>query len=623
MAGDPVAVTFLAITIAAYMLIAYRARAETAEEFYVAARRVSPIRNGMATAADWMSGASFISMAGAVAALGYDASVFLIGWSLSYVLLAMTIAPFLRSYGKYTIPDFFEDRYYSKSARLFAVIMLYVVSLTYLTAQLLGVGIVLSRAFGIDARIMTLVAPLLVLLYSSFGGMKSITWTQVAQYIVLITAYWIPIVLLTQLWHPIPHIAYGQHVEVTDLVTKEASGKYWTEPYVRPYASGTGQLNWVLSTIALMLGTMGLPHVLMRFYTVPSVRAARLSVAWALFFISLLYLTAPVYAAMAGEKEYALKALFKNHVAELEQFNGKPIGEVKNYLAGNLPQWASTEKVTVKLPDGTTRTIEVGGDWVKKWMDAGLIKVVVKDSNGNGVYDHGADKVSLSIHKDIAVLGLPDMYGLGAIVASIILVGGISAALSTADGLILAMTTAATRDLYKTFINPRATDREELRIARISMLLIALISGTLAYLMAANPVIKAYIAKTVGWAFAFAAATLTPAMLLGLHWKRTTKEGAIAGMLAGLFVTVPYVVAVSLGYMSPIAIGGQKIGTIAWGVIGFLVNLIVTVVVSLATTPPPGQVQQLVERIKVPAAAEAAAAAQAGAAEEKAPAGGE
>ena len=618
---DVVAVSFLIATIIAYMLIAYRAKAETAEEFYVAARRVSPLRNGMATAADWMSGASFISMAGAVAILGYDASVFLIGWSLSYVLLAMTIAPFLRSYGKYTIPDFFEDRYYSKTARLFAVIMLYVVSLTYLTAQLLGVGIVLSRAFGIDATIMTLVAPLIVLLYSSFGGMKSITWTQVAQYIVLITAYWIPIILLTNLWHPIPHIAYGQHVEKVDDIVYGLKKHAWTEPFWRVYASGTGQLNWLLSTIALMLGTMGLPHVLMRFYTVPSVRDARKSVAWALFFISLLYLTAPVYAALAGEKEYALETIFLNHVkTDAAKLAGQPIDKVKEYFAGNLPKWAASEKVTAAGSE-----ITVGGDWVDKWMKAGLIKVVVNDKNGNGVFDPGVDQVKLSIHKDIAVLGLPDMYGLGALIASIILVGGISAALSTADGLILAMTTAATRDVYKTFINPRATDREELRVARLSMIAIAFISGLLAYAMAANPVIKAYIAKTVAWAFVFAASTLTPAMLLGLHWKRTTKEGAIAGMIAGLAVALPYVVLVSLGYMSPVSIAGQKIGTIAWGVIGFLVNLIVTIVVSLVTAPPPRQVQELVERIRVPAAAEAAAAAAAASAAgaERAPAGGE
>ena len=594
---DVFAVSFLIATIIAYMIIAYRAKAESAEEFYVAARRVSPLRNGMATAADWMSGASFISMAGAVAILGYDASVFLIGWSLSYVLLAMLIAPFLRSYGKYTIPDFFEDRYYSKSARLFAVIMLYVVSLTYLTGQLLGVGIVLSRAFGVDATIMTLIAPLIVLLYSSFGGMKSITWTQVAQYVVLITAYWIPIVLLTNLWHPIPHIAYGHNVKVVDEIVGSLTGKEWTEPFVRPYANGIGQLNWLLSTIALMLGTMGLPHVLMRFYTVPSVRDARKSVAWALFFISLLYLTAPVYAALAGEKEYALKAVFASHVKDLAGFNGRSISDVKNYLASNLPKWASEE--TVKVSDGA---VHVGGDWVKKWMDAGLIKVIVKDVNGNKVFDYGVDKVSLSIHKDIAVLGLPDMYGLGALIASIILVGGISAALSTADGLILAMTTAATRDIYKSIINPRASEKKELTIARISMVLIAFTAGVLAYLMAANPQIKAYIAKTVAWAFAFAASTLTPAMILGLHWKRTTREGALAGMVAGLLVAVPYVVAVSLGWMSPVTIMGQKIGSIAWGVIGFLVNFIVTVIVSLLTSEPPAEVQRLVERIRVPVA---------------------
>ncbi len=581
---DVIAVAFLIATIAAYMLIAYKARATSTEEFYVAGRKVSAIRNGAATAADWMSGASFISMAGAVAALGYDASVFLIGWSLSYVLLAMLIAPFLRSYGKYTIPDFFEDRYYSKLARIFAVIMLFVVSLTYLTAQLLGVGIVLARALGVDAALMTLIAPLIVLLYSSMGGMKSITWTQVAQYVVLITAYWIPVVLLHYLWKPIPHIAYGEYVQKVDnlVFSLTDSQHMWTEPFWRVYADGTGQLNWIMATLALMLGTMGLPHVLMRFYTTPNVKEARKSVAWALFFIGLLYLTAPVYAALAGYKEYSLKLCFKEHLL------GKPIDNVGKYLVdaallasicgGNPSDWA----------------------WVSKWHEAGLIKLL--DSNGNGVFDALNE---LSIHKDIAVLGLPDMYGLGALVASIILVGGISAALSTADGLILAMTTAATRDIYKSVINPTVSEKKELMIARISMVIIAAVSGTLAYLMATNPVIKAYIAKTVGWAFAFAAATLTPAMILGLHWKRTTKQGAIAGMLAGLLVTVPYVILVSLKIIPPISIAGQAIGSIAWGVVGFLVNLIVTIIVSLMTPSPPKEVQELVERIKTPMLAEA------------------
>ena len=591
---DVLAVSFLVVAILVYMFIAYRSRAFTAEEFYVAARRVSPLRNGMATAADWMSGASFISMAGAVAALGYDASVFLIGWSLSYVLLAMTLAPFLRGYGKFTIPDFFEDRYYSKKARLFAVIMLYVVSLTYLTAQLLGVGVVLSRAFGVDARIMTLVAPLIVLLYSSLGGMKSITWTQVAQYIVLISAYWLPIVLLSHLWHPIPHIAYGKDVAKTDLIVRDLRGHAWTEPFWRHYADGYGQLNWLLATFALMLGTMGLPHILMRFYTVPSVRDARLSVAWALFFIGLLYLTAPIYAALAGGKEYALQTVFKSHIKDVM---GMKVAEAKKYLTEHLPEWA--EKAEADKLHG----VKVGGDWVRKWMDAGLIKVKVVDKNGNGVVDKG-DAVKLSIHKDIAVLGLPDMFGLGPVVASIILVGGISAALSTADGLILAMTTGATRDIYKTFINPRATDRQELKVARLSMLGIAIISGLLAYGMAASPTVKAYIAKTVGWAFAFAASTLTPAMILGVHWKRTTREGALAGMVAGLIVSVPYVALVSLKKISPITIGGQAIGSIAWGTIGFLVNLVVTVLVSLATAPPPSEVQRMIDRIKVPVLAE-------------------
>ncbi|BEP17946.1 cation acetate symporter [Pyrofollis japonicus] len=568
---DVLAVSFLTAAIALYMFIAYRARAATAEEFYVAGRRVSPIRNGMATAADWMSGASFISMAGAVAILGYDASVFLIGWSLSYVLLAMAIAPFLRSYGKYTVPDFFEDRYYSKLARIFAVVMLYVVSLTYLTGQLLGVGIVLSRAVGASAALMSLIAPLIVILYSSFGGMKSITWTQVAQYVVLISAYWLPIVLLTNLWHPIPHVAYGGHVEKVDEMVMQLKDHAWTEPFWRPYADGHGQLNWLLATLALMLGTMGLPHVLMRFYTVPSVKDARKSVAWALFFIGLLYLTAPVYAALAGEKEYWLALQFKDLV-------GHPISEAQQRLAEIAAQHS----------------------WVAKWHSAGLIKIV--DLNHNGVFDSLKE---LSIHKDIAVLGLPDMYGLGAVVASIILVGGISAALSTADGLLLAMTTAATRDIYKSIINPRASDKQELRIARISMVLIAFFSGLLAYVMAANPKIGAYIAKTVGWAFAFAASTLTPAMILGIHWKRTTKEGAIAGMLAGLAVTVPYVVLLAAGKIHPVTIAGQAIGSIAWGTIGFTVNLIVTIVVSLLTPPPPKNVQDLVEKVRVPILAEA------------------
>ena len=566
---DIVGIGFVVATLMVYIGIAIKMKAETVEEFYVAARKVSAIRNGMATAADWMSGASFVSMAGAVALLGYDAGPFLLGWSLNYVLVAMLIAPFLRKYGKYTIPEFFEDRYYSKIARLVAVIMTYVVSLTYLTGQLAAVGIVMSRVFGVEKSIGVLIAPLLVLLYSSFGGMKSITWTQVAQYIVLITAYWLPIILvgaMLGLWNPLPHITYGPIVGEIDRLYRQLNvleGHTWTEPFVRGIGKGSGELNWLLTTAGLMFGTLGLPHILMRFYTVPDVKQARMSVAWSLLFIGLLYLTAPVYAALASYK------ILQDLYAVAMPLNGQPIEVVKETLMKEA--------------------------WVRKWMVTGLVGI--KDLNHDGVFQYPNE---LFVHKDIIVLGLPDMYGLGALVAAFVAVGGLSAALSTADGLILAMTTAATHDFYKTLIRPEATEKEEVKVARIAMAAIAVIAGVIAYLQITNPVIGAYVAKTVGWAFAFAAATLSPAIILGIFWKRTTKEAAIIGMFVGLGVTLPYVIGVELGLIQPIEVLGSKIGSIAWGVIGFFTNLATTVVVSLLTPPPPKHIQKLVEDIRKP-----------------------
>ncbi|RFA98329.1 VC_2705 family sodium/solute symporter [Pyrobaculum aerophilum] len=537
-----------------YLVVAIVLRSKTAEAFYVAERRIPAFVNGAATAADWMSAASFLSMAGAIALLGYDALPFLIGWTLGYTLLAFTVAPFIRRSETYTVPEFIEARAGGWGvARLVAVVMVFIVSLTYLTAQLTGVGVVFARFLGIAATIAVFIGVFGAIAYAWTSGWRSITWVQFIQYWVLISMYWLPVIIAASalgLFKPFPHFTYGEIIKELEAREAQFGLTLWTEPFARPFGGGTGQLNWILSAIVLMLGTMGLPHILIRFYTVKDVNAARFSVGWALLFIGLLYITASIYAAIA---RYSFSSLW-----------GKPIQEVMNT------------------------------PWVQKWLPTGLI--TIKDTNGDGILQPG----ELSFHGDIVVVGMPDMFGMVWLIAPLVAVGGIAAALSTADGLLLAMTTALTRDVYKRFINPRVTEAGEILFARIILIVLAFVAGFLGYLALSDPTFSRYVALIVGWAFVFAASSFTPTIILGVFWKRLNRYGIVAGMIAGMLVAVPYVVAVGAIGLPPLEIAGYKIGTIAWGIFGFFTNLIVSIIVSLATRPEGREVEEFVDKMRLP-----------------------
>ncbi|MEM4776112.1 MAG: VC_2705 family sodium/solute symporter [Pyrobaculum sp.] len=537
-----------------YFFVALSLRRASVDAFYVAERRVPPIVNGAATAADWMSAASFLSMAGVVALLGFDAIPFIIGWTLGYTLMAFTVAPYVRRSETYTIPEFVEARSGGWGvARLVAVVMLFIISFTYLTAQLTGIGVVFGRFLGIEAAIGAFIGVIGTVMYSWTSGWKSITWIQAMQYVFMITMYWVPVMIAAYvlgLFKPLPQLAYGPLVEEIQTRESEFGLRQWTEPFARAFAAGTGQLNWIMGAVTLMLGTMGLPHILIRFYTVPSMRAARYSVGWALLFIGLLYVTAPVYAAIA---RYSISGLW-----------GRPISEVMEL------------------------------EWVKKWLPTGLIRI--NDRNNDGILQPG----ELTFHGDIVVVGMPDMFGMHWIIAPLVAMGGLAAAISTADGLLLSMSTAVTRDIYKRFINPRVSEKGEVWMARIMLWVIAAFAAALAYLALKDPTYSQYVALMVAWAFVFAASTFTPAVILGIFWSRLNRYGIVAGMIAGMAVALPYVLSVGVLGMPPIEVFGQKIGTTAWGVVGFIVNLIVSIVVSLVTRPEGKEVREFLQKIRTP-----------------------
>jgi len=553
--GPRVASAWMVIgSILMYIAIAYVARGTTADAMYVAERRIPPVVNGAATAADWMSAASFLSMAGAIALLGYDGLPYIIGWTLGYTIHAFFIAPYVRKSHTWTVPDLVETRAGGYGpARVIAVIMLFITSLTYLTAQLVGAGVVFSRFLGIPAQIGVFGALFGMGIYAASGGWKSITWTQFAQYIVLIVAYLgaaLIVASIVGIWKPLPWFGYGELIQALQAREAQAGLPAWTTPFAKPLGGAAGQLNWILSALLLMLGTIGLPHILMRSYTTPTASAARLSVGWALVFIGLLYCTAPMYAAMA---RYAFSGLW-----------GKPIAEVQN------------------VP------------WVAKFLPTGLVKI--NDANGDGILQ----AAEFTFHGDIVVIGMPDMWNLAWWVAPFVAVGGLAAALSTADGLLMVMATGITRDIYRRFINPRASERDEIRLARVLVILLSLLASFLAYLAIKNPRFAFYVALLVAWAFVFAASSFTPAVILGTFWKRLNRYGIVWGMVAGMATALPYVLAVGVFGAKPISIAGHAIGTIAWGMVSFAVNLVVSVVVSLATQPEGEPVMRFVERMRLP-----------------------
>ena len=566
-----------------YIGIAIWSRAQSTGDFYIAGRGVSPLANGMATAADWMSAASFLGLAGSIAFLGYDGSVYLMGWTGGYVLLALLLAPYLRKFGKFTVPEFIAERYYSKTARIVAVICLIFISFTYVAGQMRGVGIVFSRFLEVEVTTGLLIGMGVVFIYAVLGGMKGITYTQVAQYCVLIFAYTVPAVFIAiQITdNPIPQLAFGSEISGTGTALLDKLDDIVTSLGFNQYTSGTkSRIDVFCITIALMVGTAGLPHVIVRFFTVPKVRDARMSAGWALLFIAVLYTTAPAVGSMA---RYNL-------------INTVQIGEVGE-VDGNL---AYDERP----------------GWMQTWQQTGLLQF--EDKNGDGriqYYDdsnsdfatqaqeYGWQGNELTVDRDIMVLANPEIAGLPNWVIALVAAGGIAAALSTAAGLLLVISAAVSHDLIKGIFVPTISDKNELLAGRIAVFCAILVAGWLGY----DP--PGWVVEVVAFAFGLAAASLFPVILMGIFSKRANKQGAIAGMLTGLVFTYAYIEYFKGLFLkwagSP---WGENVAE-QWlfgispegiGVIGMCLNFIVMISVSYMTAPPPERIQHMVENIRVP-----------------------
>jgi len=562
-----------------YIAIAFLTQAKNTREFYVAGGGVHPVVNGMATAADWMSAASFISMAGLIAFLGYDGSVYLMGWTGGYVLLALLLAPYLRKFGKFTVPEFIGDRYESKAARVVAVLCLIVISFTYIAGQMRGVGIVFSRFLNVDISVGLLIGMGIVFFYAVLGGMKGITYTQVAQYCVLIFAYTVPAVFISiQVTDiAIPQLAFGGTVADGSEFLLTRLDRVVTDLGFAAYTVGTkSRLDVFAITMALMIGTAGLPHVIVRFFTVPRVRDARISAGWALLFIALLYTTAPAVGALA-------------RLNLTETIQTGPVGAADgNLVYDDRPSWFRT------------------------WEDTGLLRFDDKNADGRIQYyndrnlefeaealSHGWNGNELSVDNDIIVLANPEIAGLPDWVIALIAAGGIAAALSTAAGLLLVISAAISHDLLKGVFARGISERNELMAGRISAAAAILLAGYLGY----NP--PGFVAQVVALAFGLAAASLFPVILLGIFSFRMNREGAIAGMVAGLGFTLGYIIYFKGLFIGPFSeniaanwlfgISPEGIGTI-----GALVNFAVAISVSAVTPAPSAEVRALVERIRVP-----------------------
>ncbi|MDE3003682.1 MAG: cation acetate symporter [Gemmatimonadota bacterium] len=550
--------TFLlvAASFALYIGIAVWSRASSTKDFYVAGGGVSPLANGMATAADWMSAASFISMAGLISFMGYDGSVYLMGWTGGYVLLALLLAPYLRKYGAFTVPDFVGDRYYSQLARIVAVVCAIFVSFTYVAGQMRGVGIVFGRFLEVDVNVGVGIGMAIVFFYAVLGGMKGITYTQVAQYCVLIFAFMVPAIFLSLMitGTPIPQFGLGGVEQASGIPLLERLNGLHRELGFGPYTSGTkSTLDVFFITAALMVGTAGLPHVIIRFYTVPRVRDARISVGWALLFISLLYTTAPAVAVFARTNL---------------------INSVQDVPYAQVPEWFT------------------------KWEDTGLL--TFNDVNGDGLIQYVGPESSitneLTVDRDIMVLANPEIANLPAWVIGLVAAGGLAAALSTAAGLLLVISSAVSHDLLKRSLKPDISEKQELLAARCAAGVAVIVAGYFGM----NP--PGFVAQVVAFAFGLAASSFFPAIILGIFSKRTTREGAILGMVSGITFTAAYIV--YFNFVNPEANNAASwwfgISPEGIGTVGMLLNFAVTIVVSRMTPEPPPQVQVLVDLIRVP-----------------------
>lgn len=538
---------FVLISFILYLYIGWSSRVRDSKGFYVAGQGVPSLANGAATAADWMSAASFISMAGLISFLGYDGSIYLMGWTGGYVLLALLLAPYLRKFGKYTVPDFVGDRYYSNIARLVAVVAAIFVSLTYVAGQMRGVGIVFSRFLQVNIETGVVIGMVIVGFFAVLGGMKGITWTQVAQYVVLIFAFLIPAIAISLLLtgNPIPQVSFtfGDIVPKLNQIQTDLGFQEYTQPFVNK-----SMLDVLFITIALMVGTAGLPHVIVRFYTVPNVRSARYSAGWALLFIALLYTTAPALASFA---RYNL----------ITTLHDQPIEEVRQL------------------------------DWANKWEQTGLLAFEDKNNDGRFQLTPDTETNEITIDRDIIVLSTPEVARLAPWVIALVAAGGLAAALSTASGLLLVISSSVAHDVYYRMINPGASESLRVMVGRIMVGFAIAIAGYFGI----NP--PGFVAQVVAFAFGLAAASFFPVIILGVFDKRTNREGAIAGMVVGLAFTIYYIIGVKFYNMEPwfFGISAEGIGTF-----GMILNLIVTFGVSRVTPPPPESVQKLVEELRSP-----------------------
>ncbi len=654
--------TFLMLTMAMYAFIGIMSRTKILDEYYVAGRNVPAIFNGMATGADWMSAASFISMAGTLYALGYDALAYIMGWTGGYVLLALLFAPYIRKFGQYTIPDFVGTRYGGRWPRLVAAISAIIVSLTYVTAQVVGVGIIMSRFIGVPYEWGVVIGLSGVLVCSFLGGMKAVTWTQVAQYIILIIAYMIPVVFLSLklTGFPIPQISYGQALQnitrlesdlkiATESKALDGTGRIIQGGYVPAYNEGLsnaaavtaiGQINtyfgvnitppaaksipntskpaeeiqpdwrgtpwnFLALTFCLMIGTAGLPHILIRFYTVPSVRESRLSVGWALFFIFLLYFTAPAYAAFARWE--ILQNVVGKEINSLPEWtqNWSRLGLItqRDYTTlegrdiSNLPAWVAPQVKSgalvitdangngkIDLAGATFSETEVDGKKIGTFGE--LSGTAITKTSADGILQFG----ELNIDPDTIVLATPEIAGLPYTVAALIAAGGLAAALSTADGLLVVISSAIAHDFYYRILNPKASMNTRIWLGKTMLVVAAVIAALLALPR------LALIAQMVAWAFSMAAASFFPVLLLGIFWKRCNGPGAIAGMVGGLSVTLFYMYN---NYLDP-SFNVLGITHLASGIFGVPINFLLSYVVSKLTAAPSQEIQDLVDHLRSP-----------------------
>ena len=544
------------ITFSLYMGIAIWSRAESTKDFYVAGGGVSPLANGLATAADWMSAASFISMAGIISFNGYDGSVYLMGWTGGYVLLALLLAPYLRKFGKFTVPDFIGDRYYSNVARSVAVFCALIVSFTYVAGQMRGVGLVFSRFLEVNINTGVIIGMIIVLFYAVLGGMKGITYTQVAQYCVLIFAFMVPAIFISiqMTGNPIPQIGFGGQDANGVYLLDKLDGLHRDLGFAEYTSGSKSKLDVFFITAALMVGTAGLPHVIVRFFTVKKVSDARKSAGWALLFIMILYTTAPAIAVFSRTNM-------------IETVNNK---EYKN-----MPSWFTT------------------------WEETGLLSF--NDINNDGKIQYLADssKNELIVDKDIMVLANPEIAGLPNWVIALVAAGGLAAALSTAAGLLLVISASVSHDLIKKMIKPDISEKGELVAARLSAVVAVCVAGYFGI----NP--PDFVAATVALAFGLAAASFFPAIILGIFTKKMNKEGAISGMIVGVLAMLFYMLKFKFNWFG----GGTKedwwlgISPEGFGTVAMIINFIVSIIISKFTPDPPKEVQEIVVNIRIPSGA--------------------